>query len=142
MNLRPRRSEEPDINLTPLIDVVFLLLIFFMVSTTFIREAELEVELPEASQGQPSAETRRVEVVIDALGQYRVNGLTLNTATPAALEEALVEAVGQERDLEFTVRADARTPHQAVVTVMDVAARLGFQRLSIPTRLTDEAATR
>jgi biopolymer transport protein ExbD len=133
MNLRPRRSEEPEVNLTPLIDVVFLLLVFFMVSTTFVREADLEILLPEASLEGAPQEERELEVIVSADGYYYVNGRELVNNRPATLDRAIRRLVGDERALAVTIRADANASHQSVVTVMDVAGRLGFSQIKIVT---------
>lgn len=133
MNLRPRQRQEPDVNLTPLIDVVFLLLIFFMVSTTFLKEADFKIDLPESSQEPGAVEQRRLEVVVDARGRYFVNGQALADSRLTTLRKALAEAAGDDRSLPFIIRADARTPHQAVVIAMDAAAQLGFDHLAIAT---------
>lgn len=133
MNLRPRRSEEPEVNLTPLIDVVFLLLVFFMVSTTFVREADLEILLPEASLEGAPQEERELEVIVSADGYYYVNGRELVNNRPATLDRAIRRLVGDERALVVTIRADANASHQSVVTVMDVAGRLGFSQIKIVT---------
>ncbi|MDQ2696089.1 MAG: biopolymer transporter ExbD [Pseudomonadota bacterium] len=131
MNLRTRRRESPDINLTPLIDVVFLLLIFFMVSTTFRKESDLRIDLPQADRRPLPEEQSRLLVEINAAGEYRVAGRILPDARPQTLEAALTAAAARDRPL--LIRADGRTPHQAVVTVMDVAGRLGFTRQAIAT---------
>lgn len=128
----PRR-EEVDLNITPLIDIVFLLLIFFMVSTTFQKESELRVQLPEADQKESTQPQRPVEIVISADGQYAIGGRTLPDNSMPTLLQSLRKAVGDDREQPLTVRADARTPHQAVVRAMDAAAQLGLSRLSIAT---------
>ena len=134
MNLRPRRSEEPEVNLTPLIDVVFLLLVFFMVSTTFVREADLEIILPEASlEGVEESPARPLEVVVSADGVYYVNGRELVNNRPDTLDTAIRRVIGDDRDMPVTIRADANASHQSVVTVMDVAGRLGFNRIQVVT---------
>lgn len=135
MNLRPDRSDERvDINLTPLIDVVFLLLIFFMVSTTFDRHTKLKVELPEASakmQQQPQEEP--VVLAIDAKGNYFIDDRQLVNTKLDTLKIALQKTVADREDVSLVLRADARTPHQAVVRAMDAASQLGLTRLSIAT---------
>lgn len=133
MNFRTRRREELELNITPLIDIVFLLLIFFMVSTTFQKESELRIQLPEASEQSPSEPRDPLVIAISADGQYAVGGRTLPDDRRATLVEALGRAVGEQRERPLVVRADARTPHQAVVRAMDAAARLGLHRLSIAT---------
>jgi biopolymer transport protein ExbD len=135
MNLRPYRRPHPDINLTPLIDVVFLLLIFFMVSTTFKDEARLRVQLPQA-QGEeaPAQEPEQIRILIDQSGNFFVddgavvdrNPLTLVWALNGALSERPVES----RDLPVLIQADANTPHQAVMTAMDAAAEVGLRRIA------------
>lgn len=133
MNLGPRRREEPNIDLTPLIDVVFLLLIFFMVSTTFRRESDIQIDLPEASPKSAPNEEQPLTVGIDADGRYSINGRALPDARLETISAALAEAAGEDRDQPLIIRADGRTPHQAVVTAMDAAGRLGFRRLAIAT---------
>lgn len=133
MNLRRQRAEDPDINLTPLIDVVFLLLIFFMVSTTFKHESEMAVELPEASAEEVTQQPKTLELVIDAEGRYFINDQELVNRKLETVKQALQQAAGEQRDLPLVIRADAKTPHQSVVTAMDAAGQLGFKRLSIAT---------
>ncbi|MGD8207734.1 MAG: biopolymer transporter ExbD [Thiohalocapsa sp.] len=130
MNLRRQRRDEPTVNLTPLIDVVFLLLIFFMVSTTFNDDARLRLQLPEAD-GEPVAadELERVEVVIDAHGRYYVDDQRVVDNRPETLQKALVGTVGPRRDLPLLIKADAATPHQAVMTALDAARHLGMTRV-------------
>ena len=140
MQLRSASTEDPEISLTSLIDVVFLLLIFFMVSTTFERQAVLKVDLPKAenvtvAQDQPNS----FELVIDQNGQYYLNDRQLVDGKPATLRAAFSEAAGEDRNIPVILRADAETPHHFVVTAMDVTAQLGFSRLSIATeRVTEE----
>ncbi len=134
MKFQRHQADEINVNLTPLIDVVFLLLIFFMVSTTFTRETQLEVDLPQADNTAEVSAERPVEVVITAEGEYRVNGQGLVNAQARTLRTALAKAAADNFELPLTISADARTPHQAVVTAMDVAGGLGFTKLSITTR--------
>jgi len=134
VNLKPRTKQDPEINLTSLIDVVFLLLIFFMVSTTFEHQAALRIDLPEASVAPTQNEdVRRLELIIDTEGRMYLNDRQLLDNRPATIEAALVQLAGEQRDLPVLLRADAMTPHHFVVTAMDVTARLGFSRLSIAT---------
>ena len=134
MNLQPRSHEEPELNLTSLIDVVLLLLIFFMVSTTFVDESRIQLQLPQAS-AEPAPEQRKdpIEVAVTASGEYRVNGQTLINRNPATLSAAVSKLAGEARDIPITIRADARSTHQSVVTAMDVLGRLGFRAISIAT---------
>ena len=133
MNLRPRRREEPNIDLTPLIDVVFLLVIFFMVSTSFRQESDIEIELPQASQPAGPAEPERLEIAIDAQGRFFINEQPVTGTHVDALKARLRVLAKGKRDLPFIIRADGQTPHRAVVTAMDAAAQLGFRRLAIAT---------
>ena len=127
------QTEEISINLTPLIDVVFLLLIFFMVSTTFTRESQLQVNLPQASS-KPSSLTEGLEVIISEEGRYAVNGQPLVNSQAKTLRGALMKLSDGDTGVPLRITADAKTPHQAVVTVMDVASTLGFSRLSLTTQ--------
>jgi biopolymer transport protein ExbD len=129
MNLRPRRREDPELNLVPMIDVVLVLLIFFMIATSLRRESALELRLPEASGLPMPGDVTMLDVSIDAEGRYAVNGQALDAAT---LKERLKTLAGG-RALPLILRADGRTPHQAVVTVLEVAGQLGLQQLTIAT---------
>jgi biopolymer transport protein ExbD len=133
MKLQVRSAEEPELNLTSLIDVVLLLVIFFMVSTSFIRETELQVELPEASTEAPASDVPAMEIVVNAEGDYFLNGDALVDARPDVLRRAIQKTFGDERDVPVTIRADARASHQSVVTVMDVAGKMGFVNITIVT---------
>ncbi len=138
MKLRAAKGEDPEINLTSLIDVVFLLLIFFMVSTTFERQASLKIDLPEASaEARPQETPERLELVIDPEGRIYLNDSQLVDSGAATIRAALEEVAGDSRDLPIVLRADAQTPHHFVVTVMDVTGQLGFTRLSIATQRLD-----
>ncbi len=139
MNLRPVPKESVDINLTPLIDVVFLLLIFFMVSTTFNRDSELSIELPAASAEAQKRRPESIEVAIDVQGRFYVNGRQLLNTQSRTLRQALESAAGDNESPPIIISADAKTPHQAVVQIMDAARRLGFVRLTFATRLVTES---
>lgn len=134
MKLQNRIKEEPTVDLTSLIDVVFLLLLFFMVSTTFEHQAVLKVDLPDASAvDAPVDLPERLELVIDANGLMFLNDRQLVDSEERTIKAAFNEAAGDNRDLPLILRADRETPHHFVVTVMDVAAQLGFSNLSIAT---------
>ncbi len=139
MQLRSSTLEDPEMSLTGLIDVVFLLLLFFMVSTTFEHQAVLKVDLPEAKNvSAPENQPNSFELVIDQRGQYYLNDRQLVDGKPATLRAAFIEAAGEDRDIPVILRADAETPHHFVVTAMDITAQLGFSRLSIATeRITE-----
>lgn len=138
MNLRPNREKDQlDVNITPLIDVVFLLLIFFMVSTTFDRQAQLKVQLPEASAKTEQSVSDTIVLAIDAKGQYYINDKQLVNTTKKTLIQALIKTMDNNKELPLVLKADAKTPHQAVVTAMDAAAKVGLTRLSIATMETN-----
>ncbi|GAA5523527.1 biopolymer transport protein ExbD [Microbulbifer aestuariivivens] len=134
MQFRRQQREQDGVNLTPLIDVVFLLLIFFMVSTTFTKESHLKLNLPEAAGPQAQAEPSMVEVLINADGSYAVDGRALINKKLATLKSALSEVSAGEYNRPLVITADATAEHQAVVRAMDAAGQLGFVHLSITTR--------
>ena len=132
MRLQSRVKEEPEINLTSLIDVVFLLLIFFMVSTTFEQQSALSVDLPEASTVESTTDIpERLEFVIDREGRMYLNDQALLNSEESTIRASFIEVAGDERSLPIILRADRDTPHHFVVSVMDSAAALGFTNLSI-----------
>jgi len=138
MNLRPGHKEESvEVNLTPLIDVVFLLLIFFMVTTTFDRHAKLKVSLPESSAEATQQQQKSLILSIDAKGNYFLNDRQLVNQKLDTLKRALKKTIDLDKkdykDVALVLRADANTPHQSVVRAMDAASQLGLTRLSIAT---------
>ncbi len=137
MNLRPGHKEESvEVNLTPLIDVVFLLLIFFMVSTTFDRHARLKVTLPESSSKATQQQNAPLILSIDAKGNYFLNDRQVINQSLDTLKQAMRKTIGDDaaiRDVSLVLRADANTPHQSVVRAMDAASQLGLTKLSIAT---------
>jgi len=138
LKLQHHAKEEPTVDLTSLIDVVFLLLIFFMVSTTFERETVLKVDLPEASAVEDREEIPdSLELVIDGEGRMFLNDQRLLDSNVNTVRAAMEQMAGERRDLPLILRADRQTPHHYVVTVMDVAAQLGFINLSIATDRSD-----
>jgi len=131
----PRRTlEDPAINLTPLIDVVFLLLIFFMVTTTFTRDTRLTVNLPEADANSSESLPDQIEVTVSEAGRFSVNGEVLSNSQPGTLGDAILQAAQRDRSRPVLLVADAEATHQSVVTAMDAIGRAGFSRLSIATR--------
>ena len=135
MNLRPNRTtEELEINLTPLIDVVFLLLIFFMVSTTFTRESEVTVELPEASGEALETKPQVVEISIDAQGHYFINRHGVINTQLNTLKRAIKKAAAGSKEPQLIISADRKTPHEFVVRAMDAARQLNFTHLTFATR--------
>ena len=134
MRLQIYNKEEPKVDLTSLIDVVFLLLIFFMVSTTFERESVLKVDLPEASAVDEREELpETLELVIDDQGRMFLNNQRLLDSRAETIQAAMEQLAGERRDVPLILRADRQTPHHFVVTAMDVAAQIGFLNLSIAT---------
>ena len=133
MNLQPGDTDEPDVNLTPLIDVVFLLLIFFMVSTTFEHQSRIQVELPEASAEPTTPESESLEIIVDAQGRYFIGDEQVVNTRLKTLKGAITKVLGDRTDMPVIVRADASSPHQSVVTVLDAASQLGLNRISLAT---------
>jgi len=133
MKLRVKRAEEVELNLVSLVDVVLLLVIFFMLSTTFVKDSHLRVALPEADSAVADRTTHPIVITVSAQGSYRVNDRALVNNERATLSAALRQVAGESRDKPVTIRADARSTHQAVVTAMDVAARQGFTQVNIAT---------
>lgn len=134
MQFKRQRNQAVDVNLTPLIDVVFLLLIFFMVSTSFTKESHLSLNLPEASGEEATDSPKSIEILIDANGQYVVNQHSLVSTRIETIKAALAEVSAGDSKLPLTITADAKTPHQAVITAMDAAGQMGFTQLSLTTK--------
>lgn len=130
MNLRQRRPPQAEINLTALIDVVFLLLIFFMVSTTFEKETRLEIELPRAATEAAPSEEDMLDLVIDREGHFFVNERQVISTEPKSLKGAINRIADGRTDLPVKIRADAQAPYQAVITAMDVLTQLGLTHMS------------
>jgi biopolymer transport protein ExbD len=134
LKFQQRRHADEELNMTSLIDVVLLLLIFFMMSTKFIDEGRLQVRLPEAGiQPDEASVAKTVELEVTAEGGYRVGGRDLINNSPDTLATALNRATGGNRAQVITIRADARAVHQSVVSAMDVAGRLGYRQINIAT---------
>lgn len=139
MNFRQNQAEEePQLNLTPLIDVVFLLLIFFMVSTTFNKQSEISIELPEAS-GKP-LKTKKfvIEVEIDNRGRYFVNQQRVKNNKVATLKKAIRLTQGKHKSPQLIISSDRNTPYQSVITAMDAARQLGLVNLTFATKQVEE----
>ena len=136
MKFARRVREEVEVNLTPLIDVVFLLLIFFMVSTTFPKETSLSLDLPEASSQSSRASDTQIEITITQGGDFALNGVSLINKKDDTLRAALEKVSEGDSAIPLVITADSATPHQSVVTALDVAGQLGFAKLSITTKLT------
>jgi len=134
MNLKPRRHEEPEINVVSLIDVVLLLVVFFILSSKFTDEGRLRVHLPHTS-AVPTQKVSGEPLVVSVTqqGSYLVNQRELINSSPETLRAALLKEAGSNREVRVTLRADARATHQAVITAMDVLGRLGFAEVNIAT---------
>ena len=134
MRIRDDRAhDEPEINLVPLIDVILVLIIFFVITTTFDARSTLQLQLPQATGEPASDQTRALSVLVNAEGRYFVGDQELLRNDIDALKQALESAGGSDRSRPVLLRADARTPHQAVVTALDALGQMGFRRISIAT---------
>ncbi|MGH8273328.1 MAG: ExbD/TolR family protein [Gammaproteobacteria bacterium] len=134
MNLKPRGSEEPELSLVSMIDVVLMLLIFFILSTTFIHPGRIHVALPHASAKASAPVKAPITVTVTHNGSFIVNGRALINARGTTLRAALEKVAGTSRKQPVVVRADKRAATQSLVTVMDVAGSLGFKRINIITQ--------
>ena len=133
MKLRQSRPAQPEVNLTPLIDVVFILLIFFMVSTTFQRESKIKIELPEASAEVVEERREVLEIVIDVEGRYFIDQEQVVNTELDTLISAIGKSIGTETDIPVVIRADRHTPYESVVRAMDATAQLGLVKMSLAT---------
>ena len=135
MNLRPHRKHPIEPNLTPLIDVLFLLLIFFMVSTTFDDKSRINIVLPEATSNEQKAQMEEfLEVTVDAKGRYYVNQKEVINTELTTLRRAIAKAGGGNVELPVIITADAKATHQAVLKVMDAASQLGYTHMTFKAR--------
>ena len=132
MAFRAPRSDDVDVNLTPLIDVVFLLLIFFMVSTSFVKESQIKLTLPEASEEVKELPADTVEIAIDAAGTWFVNGKAVPDKGLDTLKTAIAAAIPEGVDPVVVIAADEGATHQEVIDIMDAARQLGLVRITFP----------
>lgn len=126
---RSRGRDNLELNVTSMIDVLLILLIFFILTTTFSHETQLHVSLPEAAGEQPES-NKPLEIAIDAEGRYAVNQHQVINTQLDTLKRALEEAVGGNKDKTVVISADGKTPHQAVITALDAASQLGLTRIT------------
>ncbi len=142
MNFRPRAKEEPEINLIPFIDVLLVILIFLMLTTTYSKFTELQLTLPVANAEQLRDRPREIIVAVAADGRYAVNRETLEGRSPEVVAQALAAAAqsGSQGDSVVIISADATAPHQAVVTVMEAARRVGLVQVTFATQSSATAA--
>ncbi|WP_027157690.1 ExbD/TolR family protein [Methylobacter luteus] len=139
MNFRRKKRETPEISMAPMIDVVFLLLLFFMVTTTFNRQTEVNVKLPEANGAEAEAHEKMITLIIDADGVYYLKG---EDGLPHELVNQKIDTLKQElhkiaahsSQLPFVINADGKTPHQAVISALDSAGQAGFTHITFATQ--------
>lgn len=134
MNFRKHRDEEPEINLIPFIDILLVVLIFLMVSTTYSKFTELNITLPAANADRPKDNPREVIVAVSSDGRFAINRKTLDARSVDAVTAELAAAAEGNKDTVVIISADASSPHQSVVTVMDAARRAGLPRLTFATQ--------
>ena len=133
MQFRPSRSDEPELNLVPLIDVLLMTLIFLVVTTSFSKETQLRIKLPEASS-ETKVQESTIRVLIDAQGNYYLGKRKLANQSVDTLRGAMLRVAGKMKDPVIIIHADSKAPHGAVVQVMDSARRLGYSRLTFATQ--------
>jgi len=138
MNFRPNPREELNLDITPLIDVVFLLLIFFMVSTTFDHESEVNITLPKASKEISQARPDAINVAIDAQSRIFVNEKELLNSQISTIKEALYDIAADLEDAPIIISADEETPYQIVIRTMDAARQLGLIKITFATRINED----
>lgn len=134
MNFRPRRGDRLELNLIPMIDVLIVLLIFLVLTTTFRHESALKIRLPEAGSGSAAAAGKGIEVSIDAESRIAVNATMLPESSAPSLRQTIETLSEGRRDATIVIRADRNTPHQTVMTVLGVVGGLGFTRIAFATR--------
>ncbi len=134
MKIERSPQTELSINLTPLIDVVFLLLIFFMVTTSFQSETDIQLELPQVSESNAEPDKASIRIIISRAGEYLVNDKQ-TAGSLTVLKDALKEQMTNQSDLSVQILADANSPHQAVVTAMEAAGAVGLSRVQISTQV-------
>ncbi len=139
MNFRPRKNPEVEMNVTSFIDVVLLLLIFFMVSTTFGRKSEISITLPESAAVKLVTEPATVNITLDAQGRVFINDNPLVNTQLTTVREALRQASSNMQDPVVIISADAETTHQSVVRVMDAARQLSLIRITFATRVLEQS---
>ena len=130
---RGRQREEPEINLIPMIDVLLVILIFMMVTTTYAKFAELQINLPQAGGDQTSAQSNQINVSVDASEHYAVNDVVTTFTDVDALALVLRQSAGEQKDPTIIINADAKAPHQSVVNIMEAARLAGYSRITFTT---------
>lgn len=140
MKFQRSKRVEPGIDITPFVDVVFLLVIFFMVSTTFTKESRLTLQLPTADVAPTEAPEQSIEISVDREGGYAINGIALVNRQRDTLVRGLRELAAGNTDTPLTIRADGKASHQAVITAMEAAGNAGFAHLNITTQQPEPGA--
>lgn len=130
---RGRTREEPEINLIPMIDVLLVILIFMMVTTTYAKFAELQINLPQANGEQTASHPNQINVSVDASEHYAVNSAVIQYTDVESLSEAMRRVAGTQQDPTIIINADAKTPHQAVINIMEAARLAGYGRITFTT---------
>lgn len=134
MNFRPRQKEEPEINLIPFIDVLLVILIFLMLTTTYSKVSELKINLPTANAQASKSRPAEVVVLVAADGRYMVNQRMLAGRGIETLAASLAQVAGNAKDTVVIINADAQASHQSVINVMDAARRVGLTQLTFATQ--------
>lgn len=130
---RGRQKEDPEINLVPMIDVLLVILIFLMITTTYSKFSELEINLPEAASNKPAEQTNKIDVGVTAAGSYMVNGALIKSPSSETLGNALRTAAGDRPDPAIVIHADAQATHQSVITIMEAARLAGYSHITFST---------
>lgn len=136
MNFRSRWKEDPEINLIPFIDVLLVILIFLMVTTTYSKYAELQINLPTADAEAPPERPNEINITVNAAGQYTIDRTAVTYVNAAAFGEAMRKAAGELEDPVVIINADAKATHQAVVQVMEAAQAAGYTHVTFATQST------
>ncbi|HAN54977.1 MAG TPA: biopolymer transporter ExbD [Betaproteobacteria bacterium] len=131
---RGQQRDEPEINLIPMIDVLLVILIFLMVTTTYAKFSELQINLPQAAGEQSKDKPAQVNVAVDVAGNYQINDTTVSFSNIATLSEALTKAANGKPDTVITINADAKATHQSVINVMEAAREAGLVRITFATQ--------
>ncbi len=142
MNFRPRKKDEPEINLIPFIDVLLVVLIFLMLSTTYSKFTELQLKLPVADTDAQRDYPREVIVAVGSDGRYSINKTPVNGRSVEAVAMALVESAKAGKDTVVIISADAAAAHQSVITVMEAARRSGLTQITFATQSSAQAGGR
>lgn len=130
---RGRHKEEPEINLVPMIDVLLVILIFLMITTTYSKFSEMEISLPQATSDKPVEHPNVISISVSAAGAYRVNGMSVEESTAEALSSALRKTATNGPDPVIVINADANATHQAVIRVMEAARLAGYNHITFTT---------